>query len=153
MRISGSRTWAIRALSPRRSRPALARRMASYSPLSNLRLTAQAAGAEPRPFAQRCKSLAVLCNHEAIANIVAAANHGKTEARRHVGRHIFDAVDRKVDLFAKERVFQFFDENALAANFCKTCVWQFVAGRLDDDNFGVDPRGLEDLFADKFRLP
>jgi hypothetical protein len=121
--------------------------------VTNLRLTAEAAGAEARALAQGCESLSGLCHHETIAHIVAAADHGKTETRRDVGRNILDAMNRKVDFFAEERVFQLFDENTLSADFGKAGLLEFVAGGLDDYDFRVDSGGLEDLFADKFRLP
>src|SRR6266576_7123318 len=88
-----------------------------------------------------------------MPHIVATADDRKTKARRDVGWNIFNAVDSEVDLFAEKSVFQFFDENTLSADFGKAGLLKFVASRLDNDDFGVNSGGLQDLFADELRLP
>ena len=62
-------------------------------------------------------------------------------------------MDREIDFFAEERVFQLFNENALSTDVGKAGLVKFVASRLDNDDFGVNSSGLQDLFADKLRLP
>jgi len=110
--------------------------------VTNLRLTAEAAGAEARAFSQSGERVAGFRCDEAVTHIVATADDRKTKARGNVSRDIFDAMDGEIDFFAKERVFQLFDENALAADFGKAGLVKFVTSRLDNDDFGVNSGGL-----------
>jgi hypothetical protein len=62
-------------------------------------------------------------------------------------------MDSKVDFLVKEGFFEFLGKYAFAADLGKRRLLEFVAGGLDDDDFGVNSGGLEDFLADKFGLP
>ncbi len=62
-------------------------------------------------------------------------------------------MNRDIDRFVHQRVFKFLDENALAADLGERSVGEFVAGSLDDDDFGFDAGGSEQVLADEFGLP
>jgi len=53
---------------------------------------------------------------QAIANVFAAENGGKLQARGNFGGNVFDAVDREVDRFVHQCVFEFLDENTFPTN-------------------------------------
>src|SRR5262249_57365979 len=61
--------------------------------------------------------------------------------------------DGDVDLFLEQRVFELFDKDALSTEFSKRSRLQLVAGSLEDHDFGFDAGELEQLFANKVRLP
>src|SRR6267154_731828 len=83
--------------------------------VAKLRLAAQAAGTDARALAKSSKRGAAGRN-QAIANVFAAEDGGKLEARGNFGGNVFDAVDREVNRFVHQRVFEFFDENTFATN-------------------------------------
>src|SRR5579863_10263228 len=118
----------------------------------DLRLAAKAAGTNASALAQRCEGF-TFCRDEAIASIFAAANRGKTEARRNIGGNILDTVNSEIDFLVQQSLLKLLDEHPFTANLREGCGLQFVTGGLDDDDFGVDASGLKDFFADEFRLP
>jgi hypothetical protein len=83
--------------------------------VAKLRLAAQAAGADARALTkigERCAA----GGDKAIAHVFASKNGGKLEAGRNFSGNVFDAVNGNVDRFVHEGVFQFFDEDAFAAD-------------------------------------
>jgi len=59
----------------------------------------------------------------------------------------------KVDLIAKERVFDFFDEQPFAAGLGQGFFLQAIAGRLDDDEAAGGATVLGDTRRDGIGLP
>jgi len=120
--------------------------------VAKLGLSAKAAGADAGAMAEVGKSCAT-GGDQAIAHIFAAEDGGKRQAGVDLGGNVFDTVDGDIDRFVEQRVFKFLDEDAFAANLGQGRVGEFVALRLDDDNFGFHAGGGEKAFADVLGLP
>src|SRR5215472_13334457 len=120
--------------------------------MTELRLAAQAAGADARALAQVGDGHAI-GGDDAVAHVVAPANGRKAEPRGNVGGHILNAVHGKVDGLFDESLFELLDKDALAADLRERGALQLVTRGFDDDDFGLDTGGSEELPADEFGLP
>src|SRR5882724_3089066 len=112
-------------------------------------LTPQTARPHTRPLPETCKRRA----NQAIPHVVPPADRGKHQPRRRVRRNIFHAVHCEVNGFVQQRLFQFLDENSLAADLRKWRLLHFVARRLDDNDLRFHPRRRKQPLANGFRLP
>ncbi len=120
--------------------------------MAKLRLAAKTAGANARALTQIGERGAT-GGDEAVSYVFAAKNGGKGQARVDFGGNVFDAVNRNVDRFVHQRVFQLLDENAFATNLRQRSVGELIAGSLDDDDFSFDTGGGKETLADEFGLP
>jgi len=93
------------------------------------------------------------CGDQAVADVFAAANYRKAQARWNFGGNIFYAMDGKIDLLAEKSFFKFLDEHPFAADLREGSGLQFVASSLDHDDFDVHSGGFENLPAHEFGLP
>ena len=78
-----------------------------------------------------------------VARIFAFGNRGDDEPGRSLGRKIFQAVHGKIDIARQQRIFDFFGEQAFAADFGKRRHLQMVARGLDDPDLGRSARFFE----------
>src|SRR5260370_32798563 len=115
-------------------------------------MAAESAGADARVLAQIGKRGAI-GGDEAVADVLAAKDGGKGKPRSDFGGNVLYAVNGDVDGFFHQRVFEFLDENALAADLGKRGVGEFVARSFDDDNFGFRTGGGKKALANVFGLP
>src|SRR5258708_23587799 len=94
--------------------------------VAELRLAAETAGADARALAQIGKRGAI-GGDEAVADVLAAKDGGKGKPRRDFGGNVLDAVNGDVDGFFHQRVFEFLDENAFAADLGQGGLGDLVA--------------------------
>src|SRR6266478_8010901 len=120
--------------------------------VAKLRLAAKAAGADARTLAQIGQRGAA-GGDEAVPDIFAAEDGGKGQARVDFGGNVLDAVDRDIDRFVEQSVFEFLDEDTLAADLGQRGVGEFIAESLDDDDFRFNTGGGKEALADVFGLP
>ena len=121
-----------------------------------LRHAAHAAGADPRRRAPDART--------AASNVSSSAGSGSTSASRGSSRgsaaphfqaggqprrHVLAAVHRQVDGAGQQRVLDFLDEQALAADLRQRRVGEAVARGLDDDDLGLDAGALEQQRRDR----
>ena len=85
--------------------------------------------------------------------ILARQHAGNHEPLGQDGGHVLAAVDRQIDLTLEERVFYFFDEEALPADFRERCLLQAIARRLDDHDLAGRPARVGYACGDGVRLP
>ena len=120
--------------------------------MAELCLAAQAAGAHPRALAKIPERRAGV-GYQAITHIIAAAHRREKQLAGRFRGNVLHAVDSQVDALVEQRFFEFLDEDAFAANLRQRRLLHFVAGSLDDDDFGFHSRKLKELLADKLGLP
>src|SRR6266516_4408972 len=72
--------------------------------------------------------------YDSVPRILSRQHCTDGEPLRQERRHIFAAVDGKVDLAAQQRVLDFLHEQPLAADFGERRVLQTIARSLQDDN-------------------
>src|ERR1700730_385590 len=117
-----------------------------------LGLAAKTAGANPGTLPQ-VRKRGTVAGDKAVSHILTAADCGKREVGRHLRGNVLNAVDGDVDGLFEQRVFQFFDEDPLAADLRERRLLELVAGGFDDDDFAFDAGDLKDLLAYEFGLP
>src|SRR5215831_7724472 len=88
-----------------------------------------------------------------VTAIFPAAHRREAKARWNIGRNVFDAVNRKINLLFQQGFLELLDEHALTAYLRKRRLLHAVAGGLDDYDFGFDAGDLEDALADILGLP
>src|SRR5258708_6778888 len=137
-KTSGAKVSVMRSLQPRRSSPALARRMASYSPLWALRRRVLALPRTsrtsrsgrmwrsggwrrrvPGPGGAPRRGLgggAARAQRRPARSAWAPQDAGKGHRRGDWGRDVLDAVEGDGDRFFHRGVFEFLEENASAAD-------------------------------------
>ena len=170
----------IRYPSPRRRRPAAARTSASDSPASSLRnrvstfpriASKRAPGISPRSCATRRGLLVAMRGvsprrvrsevlryrrtgrqHQRVPRIFTRENGADHQPVGHLSGHVLRAVDRDVDVFAQQGVFDLLDEHALAARLGKRRFLTSVALRGDPDDFDLGAAGPQ-LSGDGVGLP
>jgi hypothetical protein len=123
------------------------------SPISSRTRPAQAAGADDRAlrqFVQRC----VCIRHEGVAGFLAFENGGQKQALGELHRHVLDRVCCDIRAAFEHALFEFLDEQALAADFCQRRVQNLVAlgGHGHQLDFEARVRLLQ-AGLDVFRLP
>src|SRR6266446_253433 len=120
--------------------------------VAKLRLAAEAARADARSLTEIGERGAT-GGDEAVADIFAAEHGGKGQARVDFGGNVLDAVNGNVDRLVHQSVFEFLDENTLAADLGQRGVGEFVAGSFDDHNFRFNAGGGKETLANVFGLP
>jgi hypothetical protein len=122
----------------------------------DLGVAPKAAGADAGAAWQLLEGTDPGSRHQRIADILALADCAYVQARRKVGRQVFETVDRQVDSMVKDGIFKFFGEQALAllAQLWKRDVLHPVAGCRNDLYFDLNARmaGFE-LRLDPVGLP
>ncbi len=96
-----------------------------------LRVAAHGGRAETSALRQIGQRLG-LVGEERFAGILAFEKGAERQARRQGGRHVLHRMDGEIDLVLQERVFQFLDEESLAAGIGQAPVLDAVAGGLED---------------------
>jgi hypothetical protein len=87
-----------------------------------------------------------------VARVGPFEKRGQYKPRRDERRYVFQTVDSDIDLTAGQRLFELFDEEALAADRRERDVLVLVAGRPDLDDRGAVSFGGE-LSRHFVRLP
>ncbi len=119
--------------------------------MPQLRLTAQAA----RPDARTGRQLIELkpaTRNQGVAHVFSLANCGNLQPRGKRRGHVLHAVDRQIDALFEQRVFQFLDENAFAADDAEGALPVAVSRGADDYELGGNSVSRESG-AHKFCLP
>ncbi len=105
----------------------------------------QAAGADPGGKGQSRKRR-VFSGDQDVGGIFTLGNRPDTKPLRHVGRHVFHAVDRQIDSSLQQSLFDLFDEQSLAADFGQRNVENFIAFGLDGDELNRKGREVFQQF-------
>ena len=93
-------------------------------------------GAQRRNCGRRLRERRRARQHERVARIFARQHRRHPQARRKLRRHVLRRVDRQIDPLGQERLFDFLDEEPLAARVGERLVLDSIARRLDDDELG-----------------
>ena len=118
-----------------------------------LTLPAQAGGADPRVGRQDV-GVGISVGNEGVARVLARQNHGEPQAGGEIHRHVFHGMDGEIGVAVQQTLFQFLDEQALAADLGQRAVEDLVAASDHADQF--DPQlgmKLAQARGDVFGLP
>jgi len=91
--------------------------------------------------------------HHRVEWIFAGQDAGDLEAGGQRRGQVLAAMHGKVDVIAKERVFDFFNEQPFAAGLGQRFFLQAIACRLDDDEAAGGATVLGDMRGDGVGLP
>ncbi len=100
------------------------------SPMLDLGLAAEAAGADPCAAGQVQQVFSVPADHD-IPRVFATGDRGQMEPFRKSGGHVFHAVNGQADLLPKKRLLDLLHEQTFSTHLGQRDVRDFVAGGLD----------------------
>src|SRR5581483_3355066 len=154
----GGRIVRMRSVRPRRTRPAAARMMASYSPSSSLRRRVSTlprsgrtlrSGRRARSCAWRRRLLVPtralgqarqrvkVARQEGIARVLAASDGGDVKLGRNLRGQVLQTMDGEVHAAREQRFLDLLGEHALGADLGEGHIPDLVAGGLDDFDFNL----------------
>src|SRR5579863_10285647 len=107
-----------------------------------LRLTAQAAGADARTLRQFLKTR-IVARAEGVARVFPFCDGGDFESGGKFGGQVFQRVHGEIDAAGGEGFFNFFRKHAFGTDHGKGDVGDFVAGGVNDFNFDFVAAGAQ----------
>jgi len=113
------------------------------APRQDLRLPAQRRGADAAAGSEIGQTGAGRARHDRVARILARHHAGEREAGRQFGGHVLHRMHGKIDAPVRQRLLEFLDEQALAADRGERPVLDAVARRADDD--GLERAGFGEV--------
>ncbi len=105
-------------------------------PRAQLALAAQTGRADARALRQVVERGEVI-RDEGVARVLAFEDHGQFQAVGQLHRHVFHGMHRDVGAVFQHGLFQFLDEQALAADFGQRAVENLIAAGGHADQFDL----------------